>query len=378
MDGTWTLNTIFDALGISQPANLPHVLISNVQTNPTNCSANSFFIPTAFSLQKLGYESEISAIKDAIANGAAAVITHQEQFPFSSAIPIIRVKDSRRVLAMLSIYARREFVGKIIAVTGSVGKTTTNDMVSSGLSKFGSSYKTVKSNNPLSGVCMTMINAPFDNDYVTLEIGSMGPGHIRQAEFIQPNIGIITNVWPSAHLENYPDEEALFREKASLLDLLVGPKIGIIHESVRDADRKAGGVIADKQLGRLITIGSTCDNDIYCENAHFDGIKSTGVMWVFGTPYPFELDLAGAHFIDSAMFAVATAAALDQDVSIVIASFANPNVTGRRLERYCIKLKDGNIEFIDDSYNASPVSVRALINTLSLRKAPRKVFVWAI
>jgi len=60
----------------------------------------------------------------------------------------------------------------------------------------------------------------------------------------------------------------------------------------------------------------------------------------------------------------------------VIASFANPNVTGRRLERYCIKLKDGDIEFIDDSYNASPVSVRALINTLSFRKAPRKVIVW--
>jgi len=376
MDGTWTLNTLFDALGVSKPANLPHIPISDVQRNPSECSVGSLFIPNAFTLDKLGYKSEILAIKDAIANGAAAAITHQRKLPFRSATPIIRVKNSAKVLAMLSIYARRRFAGKVVAVTGSVGKTTTKDIVDQGLSKFGSSYKTDSNSNTLAGVCMTMINAPIDGDYLTLEIGAGEPGHLRHAGFVRPNIGIITNVWASSHLDKYQNKEALFREKVSLFDHLVGPRIGIIHENVRDVDRKAGGVIAGKQLGRLITVGDTPDSDIYCENTHFDGIKSTGVMRVCATRYPFELDLAGAHFIDSAMFAAATAVALDQDVSQMIASIAKPEITGRRLERYRIALPDGEIELIDDSYNASPVSVRALIKTFSLRQAPRKVLIW--
>jgi UDP-N-acetylmuramoyl-tripeptide--D-alanyl-D-alanine ligase len=376
MDGTWTLNTLFDALDIPPPENLPHVPISSVQTNPSNCSANCLYIPNAFALQKLGYKNEFSALKEAITNGAAAAITHHRRLPFRSPVPVLYVKDASKVYAMLSIYARRRFAGKVVAVTGSVGKTTTKDIVGNGLSKFGSSYKTEESFNALSGVCRAMINAPFDGDYLTLEIGASEPGHLRRARFVGPHIGIVTNVWASAHLDSYQDKEALFREKVSLLDHLVGPKIGIIHESVRDADRDAGGIIASKQLGRLITVGSTPDNDIYCENTHFDGIKSTGVMRVFATPYPFELDLPGAHFIDGAMFAVATAVALELDVSTMVASFAKPKITGSRLERYRIKLKDGDVEFIDDSFNASPVSVRALVNTLSLRQAPRKVFIW--
>jgi UDP-N-acetylmuramoyl-tripeptide--D-alanyl-D-alanine ligase len=376
MDETWTLSTIFGILVVPKPAKLPDALISDIQINPSECSVGSLFISNPFILHKLGYEDESQAIKEAVINGAAAAITHQRRLPFRSATPIIRVKNTGNIFSALSNKARREFTGTVVAVTGSVGKTSTKDIVGHGLSNFGSSYKTGGNSNSFAGVCRTMINAPIDGDYLTVEVGASEPGHLRHAGFVGPNIGIITNVWASAHLDMYQNKEGLFREKASLFDHLVGPRIGIIHENVRDADRDAGSVIAGKQLDRLITVGSTPDNDIYCENTHFDGIKNSGVMRVFATPYPFELNLAGAHFIDSAMFAVATAVALDLDISTMIATIAKPEITGRRLERYRIKLKNGDIEFIDDSYNASPVSVRALVKTLALRQAPRKVLIW--
>jgi len=377
MDQNWTLATILDAVGVPQSEQFHHIPITSIQTNPHHCSEGALFIVYPFVLRHLGYERERPALLDAVASGASAVVTTLSRNLFQSPVPVLRVNDIYAVIAKLTVFARQEFAGRVIAITGSVGKTSTKDVIANALSQFGTTHKTLGTENSIGLLCKTIVNAPKTSDFLVLEIGSTESGHINRIRYAPPEIGIVTFVTKSRHREIYGGDSEILKEKLSLFDHLTGAKIAITHETVVEQDRKERNLLADKDINRLITVGLSDHNDIYCTDIRFDGVKSQGVMHVFGTRYPFRLNLPAPHFVNNAMYAAATASVLDLSVEKAIGSLTDITLTEQRIERSRVRLNNGDFEFIDDSYNNGADSTRALLKVLSYRTASRKVFIWS-
>jgi UDP-N-acetylmuramoyl-tripeptide--D-alanyl-D-alanine ligase len=275
----------------------------------------------------------------------------------------------------LAEYARANYQGKVIAITGSVGKTTTKDMVHHVLSHAGLCFKSSRTSNAVGGICEAVINRPLSSKFTVVEVGAMQAGHMQTARLARPHVGVVTNVGVS-HLQNYSHPDDILREKISLFDQLEGERLGVVHRSVLDADAARARLIPSKKLARLVTVGDQPDNDVFVTEATFDGAATEGTMSVFGTAYRFRLPLPARHFVENAMLAIGVASILDLDLDPLIASLATVAPTPRRFMRYRVATAHGMLELIDDSYNAAPDSVTALLDTLKQRAARRKVFVF--
>jgi len=380
----WTTETIFQALGATVPAGYPRFAINAVQLDPDECSPGSLFVPCSYQLSRLKrWHSEEAAIESAFNRGASAALTNLARVDFSGSVPVIRVASATGsaaeptvgALVAMARFARSAFCGKVIAVTGSVGKTTTKDMIHHAIAPHRRSFKTAGNRNSIAGICQTIVNLPADSQFCVVEVGATQSGHLRHAAIARPNIGIVTNVGLS-HLENYGSGEDILREKISLFDHLEGERIGFLHSSVVEADNARESLISRKNLSRVITVGSRPGNDIHVTDLNFDGISTEGTMSIFGRLHRFRLPLPGRHFVDSAMFAAGVGSVSGVDVESVLAALATATPASRRCERFKVVLPAGAIELIDDSFNASPASVAALLDTLGQRTARRKVFVF--
>jgi UDP-N-acetylmuramoyl-tripeptide--D-alanyl-D-alanine ligase len=366
------METLYRALGKSPPDALPPIAITSVQLVPARCGPGALYIPVQeFRPPAL----EANAIEAAIRNGAVAAFTNLQSWPHRPPAPIIHAGATVRVLAALAKHARSEYRGKVVAITGSVGKTTTKDLTHHVLSSAGPAFRTFGNLNKLSAILQAMINRPLDSRFSVVEVAATRPGHLYKAHFVRPHVGVVTNVGVT-HLQNFKSAADLFREKLSLFDHLEGERIGIVHRSVLDADDAHERLLASKQLSRLLTVGGDKDDDVRLEDAEFDGAASSGTMSILGVRHRFRLPLPAPHFVDNAMFAMAVAAALELDVETLIEALATTAPTDRRFQRYHVAIEGGAIELIDDAYNAAPASVAAMLDALAKRSAPgRKILV---
>ncbi len=359
MDWIWDSKTLLSALdlGPSAPADWPQFSITSVNIIPEECSPGSLFVSSPFELKNRGFGNEEDALKSAIAHGASAAITNLGRLSFSPGVPVISLNPPLAGLVKLARFARASYRGKVIAITGSVGKTTTKDLLHHVLSSDGLSFKSAETRNALGGICELIINRPLQSQFSIVEVGASRPGHMRHASVARPHIGIVTNIGVS-HKEHYSDPDGIFREKISLLDHLEGERIGVVHGSILDADDVHDGLIRSKRLGRLVTVGNGPGSDVFLVEAVFNGAVSEGTMSVFGTPYPFRLSLPGRHFIENAMFAIGVGSVIGLDVHRLISSLATASPSPGRLTRYRIQNDDGVIELIDDSFNAASIGRR--------------------
>jgi UDP-N-acetylmuramoyl-tripeptide--D-alanyl-D-alanine ligase len=375
MDWTWTNETLATALAWQAPLRLPPISITSVQVHTSACSPGALFVPLPFERRKRGFSCEADSIAAAIDGGASLALTTDSHLPFRPRVPVLRVAPPLiGVLIRLAQYARVRYHGKVIAITGSVGKTTTKDLLHHVLCHAGASFKTPDNHNSIGGVCAVTINRPLNSQFTIVEVGAARAGHMQHAAIARPHIGIVSNVGTS-HLSRYRNRQEMFREKISLFDHLEGDRIGIVHRSVLDEDDANERLIRSKRLSRLLTVGREPDNDVHIAEMTFDGIRTTGIVSVLGKPYRLVLPLPG-HFVDSAMLALAVGGVLGLDLAPLVDALATSAPSPRRCARYRITTRDGAVmELIDDSFNAAPVSVSALLQTLQLRSAARKVFV---
>jgi len=379
----WTTDSIFEALGSALPAGMRPLTIDAIRLDPDECSPGSLFVPSTYSLSRIGrWPNEEAAILAAIGRGASAALTNLTRTKFNVAVPVLRlasgpsatVEPTVGALIAMARYARAAFGGRVIAITGSVGKTTTKDMVHHVLAQHRRSFKTAANRNSIAGICQTVINLPSDSEYCVLEVGATQRGHMRHALVARPEIGIVTNVGLS-HLENYGSAHEIAQEKLSLFDHLEGERIGFLGSGILEGDGALRSLVREKGVYRLITVGFRRDDDIHVSDVESDGVSSAGTMSIFGRPVRFRLPLPGRHFLSSAMFAAGVGCMSGLDADAAVGALATAMPTERRSERFKILRADGAIELIDDSYNAAPASVEALLDALGLRTARRKVLV---
>ena len=281
-------------------------------------------------------------VAEALAKGAAGALVDRD-LPG----PTILVHDTLEALWSLGRYARARFRGRMVAVTGSVGKTTTKEMLRAILSAHGPTHAAHASYNNHWGVPLTLARIPDGAAFCVAEIGTNRPGEIGPLSMLaRPDVAVITAV-EAAHIGNFGSIEAIADEKSA-----IGDGLGPDGVAVLPADSPMIGRLAPR-AARIDTFGIA---QIIAMRPDHDGTDVEAQ--IEDREIAFRINAPGAHMVRNAMAALTAANALGIDGSAAIASFRP--VAGRGVQRQLT----GGIRLIDESYNANGASVRAALAVL--------------
>ncbi len=302
-------------------------------------------------------------LENAFARGAAAALVDRAPETAPDGAPLLVVRDTLEGLRDLARAARARNFGKRIAVTGSVGKTSTKEMLRTALCACGKVHAADKSFNNHWGVPLTLAAMPMRADYGVFEIGMNHAGEITPlTQLVAPHVAVVTTV-AAAHLEFFPSIEGIAEAKAEIFS-------GVLRggAAILPADNDHFALLrrrADEAgVSRLITFGSRPDADYRLESVVSDDGGSKIAASVYGAPLSFRLGSPGRHQAMNALAALAAAAAAGADVRTAAEALAAFGAGQGRGARRKIAVAGAAFTVIDESYNANPASMSAALATL--------------
>ena len=286
--------------------------------------------------------------------------------------PLLLVPNTFAALHRLGAYARARFRGRLVAVTGSVGKTTTKEMLRTALAAEGPVHAAEASYNNHWGVPLTLARMPPDAAFAVIEIGMNHPGEIAPlAALARPHVACITAV-ERAHVGHMGGIEAIADEKVAILTGLEPEGVAVLPRDSAMFPRLDAAVPAGT---RTLTFGLSLKADVHATEIEQDADGSIVAAIVCGCNVSFRLNAAGLHMAANALGVLAAARALGVDAARAAASLtAFRPVSGRGARRF-IALPSGRMMLLDESYNASSASVRAALRVLRLQPATRRIAV---
>jgi UDP-N-acetylmuramoyl-tripeptide--D-alanyl-D-alanine ligase len=305
-------------------------------------------------------------IEPAMQGGAAAYLTERE----TDGGPGVRVRDCRAALRALAVWAREQLTGEVVGITGSVGKTTTKELIAASLAPRYSVHANIASFNNELGIPHTLMGAPRDTDVLVAEIGANSPGEIAaHCEVIRPTVGVVTRV-ASVHTEGFGDIEAVAREKGALIASLPASGLAVLNQD--DARVAAMRPLTE---ARVLTYGSAGDvrAQVVSVSPSLQPVMDVQTPW--GEINGLTLAVAGLHQVGNAAAAIAVAASLG--VSLEEIAGALESVSGPPL-RMDLRRGDSGALVLDDSYNANPTSMEAALRSLAALPARRRIAVLGV
>lgn len=309
-------------------------------------------------------------LKEAIKMGAAAVIVERipEQIDLAQKTAVLKVKDTTKALQDIAHNYRVSFKNlKVIAVTGSAGKTTTKDLIYSVLSQKYSCLKTEGNYNNHIGLPLTLLNLSGREDFAVLEMGMSALGEIDLlAKIALPDYGVVTNV-AAAHLKQLKSLENIARAKKELIDNLGAGDTAVLNFDNHFTARMALTTAAD-----VIGFGFDSASDIQAVDYSFDREAELlkFKLRYQQKDYEFIYQQAGKHNIYNAMAAAVIAFKNSLTAAEIQKGLLKTEFSALRME--IIKLANG-ARIINDSYNANPLAVKAALDVLMEIKAGRKI-----
>ncbi|MBS0547052.1 MAG: UDP-N-acetylmuramoyl-tripeptide--D-alanyl-D-alanine ligase [Proteobacteria bacterium] len=301
-------------------------------------------------------------VADALARGAAAAIVSRD-VPGASG-NLVRVADTMKALVDLGRAGRARSNARVASVTGSVGKTSTKDALRAMLSAQASTSASTASFNNHVGVPISLARLPRDAAYGVFEIGMNHPGEIEPlARQVESHVGVVTNVGP-AHIGHMGSEEAIADEKACLFAGMRSGAVAVLNRDNRHFDR-----LADKArrfgVARIVGFGRNDAADARLLACDLQDTGSDVAANLHGRRIEYRLGAAGEHWVLNSLAALAVVEALGADVLKAAQTLAEVKATPGRGARRRLKFGAGTIELLDESYNANPASVKAMLAVLA-------------
>jgi UDP-N-acetylmuramoyl-tripeptide--D-alanyl-D-alanine ligase len=296
-------------------------------------------------------------VADAIAKGASGVVIER-----GDETPAIIVSDGMKALEDLGRAAVARSDATRIAITGSVGKTSSRAMAEEVFAVFGKTHASRDSLNNKWGVPLSLARMPRDAQYGIFEIGMNHANEITPlSRMTSPHVSIITNVAP-AHIEHFGSLEGIVRAKAEIFHGMDSDGIVILP---RD-NETFGVLLAEAQtqgVGKIITFGHHAESDFRLLSFDYGKIEATAR----GAKFSFTLGMPGEHQAMNALAVLAAADALGLDLNKALPVLADLSpVTGRG---NILVIRD-SITVIDETHNASPIAVEAALKLLAETKVP--------
>ena len=280
-------------------------------------------------------------------------------------INVIRVEDTQLAMGYIGTYYKEKFNIPYIGVTGSVGKTTTRDMVYAALTGKFNAHKNVGNLNNHLGVPLTLFDLKSEHECAVLEMGMSHFGEIEYlVDMVHPEIAVISNVGLS-HVENLGSQEGVLKAKLEITKNFTKDSLLVIN-----GDDEMLSSLKGKDLNyRLKTFGFNQDNDLYCKDYTLSREKISFVCEINGADERFEVPTIGEHNILNAMSAILVSLELGLTLDEIRAGLNNYVATGMRLDI----TETDKYTVINDCYNASPTSMKSSLKVLAGFDGLRKV-----
>ncbi|WAW15598.1 UDP-N-acetylmuramoyl-tripeptide--D-alanyl-D-alanine ligase [Peptostreptococcus equinus] len=283
---------------------------------------------------------------------------------------IILVENTEIAMGMIAKYYRNKFDLKVVGITGSVGKTTTRDMVYAVISEKYKTLKNEKNFNNQFGVPLTLFNLDESYECAVIEMGMCGFGEIKYlVDIVKPDIGVISNIGMS-HIELLGSQEGIFKAKMEITSdfdknsrLIINGDDQLLSTILKKKE-------ADEIEYKLYSFGKNLYNDLVLKsNQSMENKFTDFIVSIKSEDYKFTIPTIGEHNIYNAMAAIIVGLSLDMTISQIQDGLLNFQATENRQD---IISTDKYI-IINDVYNASPDSMIASLKVLSMYKEKRKI-----
>ncbi len=307
-------------------------------------------------------------VAQALDAGASAALVNRIPDGVEDDAPLLIVDDVLKGLEDLGRAARARTNAKVVAITGSVGKTSTKEMMRTVLERQGRTHAAVASYNNHWGVPLTLARMPKDTEFAVIEIGMSNPGEISPlAKMAQPHVAVVTTV-AAAHMEAFENLDGIATEKAAIFDGLLDGGTAIFNGDIPASCLDIVNSHAAKS-GRAVSFGT--QNSDFCLNTvklADDKTIITATMPELGDVL-FKLSTAGRHFAMNALAVLAASEALGADptrAALDLVHWVPPSGRGTR-ERLSLDPAVTHLTFdlIDDAFNANPTSMTAALEVLA-------------
>lgn len=294
-------------------------------------------------------------------SGAVAALVSEYQ---DDELPQIKVDDVHVAFGQIARAWLAECKAKVVAITGSNGKTSLKEMVKAILAEVGTVSATQGNLNNDLGVPLTVCRIDKNDDYAVIEMGTNHPGEIAYLmSIVSPDVSVINNI-AAAHLEGLGSEEGIAREKGSIYEGLKQNGVAVVNADM-PYDSIWQPLIADRKTIRFALQNNA---DIYAEYIQPEPASSHFLVHIDGVNHHMTLPLPGLHNVSNALAAIAVSVALDIPVDAVVRGLNKIQAVPHRLQ---MRKGLSDSRLIDDTYNANPGSYLRALETLAGFQEPR-------
>ncbi|MCK5655373.1 MAG: UDP-N-acetylmuramoyl-tripeptide--D-alanyl-D-alanine ligase [Candidatus Aureabacteria bacterium] len=357
------IKEIVEVLGKKRPKGIENIPASGISIDSRTISKGQIFV----AVRGQNFNGADYA-KQAVKKGAALVILQDERKKLKENLPCIFVKDTYDALQKIASFNRSKFNGRVVAVTGSSGKTITKEMLSEILSVRGKVTKTEGNKNNHIGVPLALLDIDEETRFAVIEMGMNHMGEIKKlSDIARPDVGVILNVL-RAHIGFFSDLRGISRAKAEIISGIKEEGVLILNAE----DKNLLDACAVFQ-GRKILFGISNKADVKAENIHVDELLKPSFELVSGSQKVLvNLRLSSVESVFNALAAASAAVFLGFKLPEIKEGLESTRTLKGRMEIRMVK----DITIIDDTYNANPDSVKAALNNLQgFESKGRKIFV---
>ena len=313
----------------------------------------------------------------ALKRGAAGALVSRKPEGLPADAPLILVSDTLAALTELGRAGRARSKARVIAVTGSVGKTGTKEALRRSFERQGRTVASAASLNNHWGVPLSLARMPADTAYGVFEIGMNHPGEIAAlTRLVKPEIAVITTISP-AHLGFFPSVEAIADAKAEIFQGMPRDGVAVLN---RDNPHFARLSAAARACGvtNVLGFGEHAEAAVRLIDCHLYSTASAVTALVVDEIIDYCLSVPGRHWVTNSLAVMAAVRAAGADISIAAAAMGSLEALDGRGRRHRIAVAGGEADLVDESYNANPDSMRAalaVLGTIQPRPGGRRIAV---
>lgn len=359
MNFLWTCHDLIKAMDGRPTGTLPEGITGISIDSRTLKPGEAFFAIKGDTTD--GHDHATSAVKA----GAAVLVVAEGRLAGLGRLtaPMIVVPDVLVALEKAGIAARARSTAKIIAVTGSVGKTTTKEALRHVLSAVGKVHASDKSFNNHWGVPLTLARMPQDADFGVFEIGMNHAGEIRPlTKMVRPHVAIITLIG-AAHIGHFASIDDIARAKAEIFEGLEPNGYALLN---RDDQRwkLLEGLAREAGVQHIVGYGENARSQFRLMKVELEADHSNMSVKIGGKEVDVRVGAPGRHIVQNVLAVLGAARLTGADLTAVIAALANLTPDNGRGRRHLLDVGAGTFTLIDESYNANPSSMKAALELL--------------
>jgi UDP-N-acetylmuramoyl-tripeptide--D-alanyl-D-alanine ligase len=358
MTALWTIDDMAKATGAEKSGALPNAVPGLSIDSRGLAKGEAFFAIKGDNRD--GHDFVAAALK---AGAGVAVIARDQRRQFAADAPLLIVPDVLGALRDLARVARARVGAKVIAVTGSVGKTGTKEALRLALSPDGETHVSAASYNNHWGVPLSLARCPASAKYAVFEIGMNHAGEITPlTKLVRPHVAIVTAIEP-VHLEYFGSLEKIADAKAEIFSGLEPGGAAVLN---RDNAQYARLAAAAKAAGvtRIVSFGESNKADARLLRHSLHAECSTVEATILGQPVTYKLGAPGRHLVLNSLGVLAAVSLAGADLALAALALDNLKPATGRGARSTLRMPGGSALLIDESYNANPASMAAAIALL--------------